>query len=205
MNPGVRQVVKTGAMRLFVALLPPPAALAELEAVVAPLRPGWPGLRWAPVERWHVTLAFLGEVAEPALGQLDERLGRAARRHEGVPMRIGRGGAFPAPRRGQVLVAHVVAGEPERLGALAASVAAGARRAGAPPPDEGRRYRPHLTLARSRKPADLRSLVEKLSGFSGRRWQPDQIELVCSEAGPKPRYRTIGSWPLRPPAGLVAP
>ncbi len=184
-------------MRLFVALLPPPEALAELEAAVAPLRPGWPGLRWAANERWHVTLAFLGEVAEPLPDGLRERLARAAHRHEPVPVRIGRGGAFPAPRRAQVLIAHIEADEQARLGALAASVAAGARRAGAPPPDEGRRYRPHLTLARSRQPADLRPLVDALSGFCGRRWQPDQIELIRSQTGPEPRYLTIGSWPLR--------
>lgn len=184
-------------MRLFVALLPPPEALAELEAAVAPLRPDWPGLRWAGSDRWHVTLAFLGEVAEPLPGNLGERLGRAAHRHEPVPMRIGHGGAFPAARRGQVLIAHVLAEEPARLAALAASVAAGARRAGAPPPDEGRRYRPHLTLARSGKPADLRPLVDGLSEFSGRRWRPEQIELIRSETGPQPRYTVIGHWPLR--------
>ena len=186
-------------MRLFVALLPPAEALAELEAAVAPLRPGWPELRWAANDRWHVTLAFLGEVAEPVPDNLGERLARAAHRHEPMTMHIGRGGAFPSPRRAQVLMAHVEAGEPARLGALAASVAAGARRAGAPPPDEGRRYRPHLTLARSRKPADLRPLVEALSGFAGRRWQPGQIELIRSETGPEPRYVTIARWPLRSP------
>ncbi|MGI9006286.1 MAG: RNA 2',3'-cyclic phosphodiesterase [Streptosporangiaceae bacterium] len=188
----------TGAVRLFVALLPPPEALAELEAAVAPLRPAWPGLRWAAGERWHVTLAFLGEVAGPALDNLAERLARAAHRHEPMPMCIGHGGAFPAPWRAQVLIAQVVAEEPARLGALAASVAAGARRFGAPPPDEGRRYRPHLTLARSRPPADLRPLVDALSGFAGRRWRPDQIELIRSVTGPEPRYLTIGRWPLRP-------
>lgn len=184
-------------MRLFVALLPPPEALEELEVAIAPLRPGWPGLRWAAGPRWHVTLAFLGEVAEPALDNLGERLGRAAGRHRVMPLRIGRGGAFPAARRAQVLIAHVQAEEPAGLAALAASVAAGARRAGAPPPDEGRRYRPHLTLARSRKPADLRPLVDALSGFCGQRWQAGQIELIRSETGPEPRYFTIGSWPLR--------
>lgn len=185
-------------MRLFVALVPPPEALAELEAAVAPLRPDWPRLRWAAGDRWHVTLAFLGEVAEPVPDDLGERLGRAARRHEATPMAIGYGGAFPASRRAQVLIAHVVADEPARLAALAASVAAGARRAGAPPPDEGRRYRPHVTLARCRKPADLRPLVGALSEFSGRRWQPDHIELIRSETGPEPRYLTVGRWPLRP-------
>ncbi|HEX9065861.1 MAG TPA: RNA 2',3'-cyclic phosphodiesterase [Streptosporangiaceae bacterium] len=194
-------------MRLFVAVLPPPGALAELETAVAPLRSGWPALRWAGGERWHVTLAFLGEVAEEGqvLDNLGERLERAARRYEAMPLSIGHGGAFPSPKRAQVLIAHVVAEDQARLAALAASVAAGARRAGAPPPDEGRRYRPHLTLARSRQPADLRALVDSLSGFRGRTWRPGRVELIRSETGPRPRYVTIGTWPLRGAGAPDAP
>jgi 2'-5' RNA ligase len=187
-------------MRLFVALTPPLDALAELDRAVAPLRPEWPGLRWASVDRWHVTLAFLGQVDESRLAGLSERLERAAGRHHGLQLRIGRGGAFPSAGRAQVLCAHI-SGEPaalEGLRGLAASVAAGARRAGAPPPDEGRRYRPHLTLARCRQPANLTSLVESLSGFTGKSWDATEVELILSKTGPQPSYQTIGSWPLRP-------
>ena len=188
-------------MRLFVALLPPPQVLAELEAAVVSLRPGWPGLRWAAQDRWHVTLAFLGEVSEARLDGLRDRLGRAAGRHESVQVRIGRGGAFPSAAKARVLCAHIE-GEATALAGLrglAASVAAGARRAGAPPPDEGRRYRPHVTLARSRTPADLRPLVGALSGFCGSAWNSAYVELIQSQAGPQPRYDSIGSWPLRSP------
>ncbi|MGN6795225.1 MAG: RNA 2',3'-cyclic phosphodiesterase [Streptosporangiaceae bacterium] len=187
-------------MRLFVALTPPQDALAELDAAVAPCRAEWPDLRWASVDRWHVTLAFLGQVDESRLDGLRERLERAARRHHALQLRIGRGGAFPSAGRARVLCAHIT-GEPaalEALRALAASVAAGARRAGAPPPDEGRRYRPHLTLARCRQPADLKSLVEPLSEFTGKAWHATDVDLILSKTGPQPSYQTIGNWPLRP-------
>jgi 2'-5' RNA ligase len=186
-------------MRLFVAVTPPPDALAELDAAVAPLRAERPDLRWASIDRWHVTLAFLGEVAEPALDELRERLERAARRHEAMRLRIDRGGAFPPAGKARVLCAHI-SGEPAALTdlrGLAASVAAGARRAGAPPPDEGRRYRPHLTLARSRQPADLRPLVDALAGYAGQPWSAAEVELILSKTGPQPTYQTIASWPLR--------
>ena len=187
-------------MRLFVALTPPQDALGELDAAVVPLRPEWPALRWASVDRWHVTLAFLGQVDESRLDGLRDRLERAAGRHHALQLRIGSGGAFPSAGRARVLCAHI-SGEPaalEGLCGLAASVAAGARRAGAPPPDEGRRYRPHLTLARCRQPANLRSLVESLSGFTGKSWDATEIELILSKTGPQPSYETIGNWPLRP-------
>lgn len=188
-------------MRLFVALAPPSHALAELAQVVAPLRPAWPGLRWVARERWHVTLAFLGEVEPERVDDLCTRLERAAGRHEEHQLRIGRGGALPSARKARVLCAHIE-GEQQALAglrALAASLAAGARRAGAPPPDEGRRFRPHLTLARSRQPADLAALVGELSGFSGSAWTARHVELVLSRPGPTPSYETMARWPLREP------
>jgi 2'-5' RNA ligase len=113
-------------------------------------------------------------------------------------LRIGRGGGFPSQARGRVLVAHIEGEQPALAGlsALAASVAAGARRAGAPPPDEGRKYRPHLTLARSRQPAHLGGLVEALALVPGRPWSPAEIHLIRSQLGPRPAYQTLATWPL---------
>jgi RNA 2',3'-cyclic 3'-phosphodiesterase len=187
-------------MRLFVAIAPPPAVLDELEATVAPLRPAWPALRWTGREAWHVTLAFLGEVSEDAATALGPRLERAALRHPGLSLSFGAGGAFPAPRRARVLWTGLH-GDRRALEALARSIAAGARRAGAPPPDEGRRFRPHLTLARCREPADVVPLVEALVGYAGTPWTATEIHLIRShlptEAGGQPRYEAAGTWPLR--------
>ena len=53
-------------------------------------------------------------------------------------MRVAGAGAFPSAARATVLWAGI-AGDRAALAALAASVSAAARRAGYPPPDEGRR------------------------------------------------------------------
>jgi 2'-5' RNA ligase len=50
--------------RLFVAIWPDPASLAVLRGAVAQARSAFPDLRWQPEERWHLTLAFLGEADE---------------------------------------------------------------------------------------------------------------------------------------------
>lgn len=185
-------------MRLFVALHPSPAALAELEAVVAPLRAGWPELRWTGQDRWHVTLAFLGEVAQEKLAELTVRLERAAGRHQPQRLWIGHGGAFPNQKRARVVISRVEGDQPAlaALTALAGSVAAGARRAGAPPPDEGRRYRPHLTLARCRQPSDVSEVVDALGVFTGSTWLAGEMQLIRSHAGPKPWYEALATWPL---------
>ena len=106
-------------------------------------------------------------------------------------------------------------GERRELGALAASVAAGARRAGAPPAEEGRRFQPHLTLARCRAPVDARALVAGLSEYSGSPWTAQEIYLIRSHlpgrhddpaAGPallrQPRHEALASWPLQ---GVAVP
>ena len=186
-------------MRLFVAITPPPAVLDELETRVAVLRPEWPALRWTGQPAWHVTLAFLGEVGEHTAAALGPRLERAAHRHPGLPLSIAGAGAFPAPGRARVLWTGI-SGDRRALEALARSVAAGARRAGAPPPDEGRRFRPHLTLARCREPADVGALVEALAGYAGAVWTAAEIHLIRSrpgDPGSKPRYETVGTWLLR--------
>jgi 2'-5' RNA ligase len=187
-------------MRLFVAIVPPPQALDELAAVVQPLRVAAPELRWSGRESWHLTLAFLGEVDERLVAELSIRLERAAGRHQQQRLSIAGGGAFPSAGRARVVWAGI-SGDGRALEALAASVAAGARRAGAPPPDEGRKYHPHLTLARCRQPGDVRSLTSELAQASGPDWTADAIHLICSHlTGSSPRYEQIGSWPLTPEA-----
>ena len=190
-------------MRLFVAIVPPGPALADLAAAVAPLQTTAPQLRWTRPEAWHLTLAFLGDVAERRQSDLEVRLERAARRHPPQVLAIAGAGAFPGPARATVLWAGFHA-DRQGLRRLADSVAAGARRAGAPPPDEGRRYRPHLTLARSRSPADVSSLVAALSELAGPAWTAGEIALVRSEpvAGQGQRYDVMARWPL---AGSATP
>ena len=187
-------------MRLFVALVPPDAVVADLAAACAPFRARHAELRWASADSWHVTLAFLGEVGEGTLPALGERLERAAHRHPSLSLSFAGAGAFPAPGRARVLWTGIH-GEHRALEGLARSVAAGARRAGAPPPDEGRRFRPHLTLARCREPADVGPLVEALAGYAGAPWTATDIHLIRSHPpaalGAQPRYEAVGTWPLR--------
>jgi len=186
-------------VRLFVAITPPPAVLDEFEARVAPLRPAWPALRWTGRPAWHLTLAFLGEVGEATAVALGPRLERAAHGHPTLSLSLSSAGAFPGRSRARVLWAGI-GGDRPALEALARSVAAGARRAGAPPPDEGRRFRPHLTLARCREPVNVASLVEALAGYAGAPWTTAEIHLIRShpgDPGRPPDYETVGTWPLR--------
>jgi len=186
-------------MRLFVAIAPPPGVLDELDAIAAPLRTARGDLRWTSREAWHVTLAFLGEVDENALSRLLPRLERAAHRHHDIRLAFAGAGAFPMAHRANVLWSGL-SGDRRALASLAASIAAGASRAGAPPPDK-RSFKPHLTLARCRLPADVTGLVAAFAGYQGQAWDVDRIHLVRSHLGApaQPRYSTVAWWPLRGP------
>jgi RNA 2',3'-cyclic 3'-phosphodiesterase len=185
-------------MRLFVAIAPPPDVLDELDALAAPLRTARGDLRWTSREAWHVTLAFLGAVDETALTRLLPRLEWAAHRHQEIRLAFAGAGAFPKADRANVLWSGL-SGDCQALANLAASLAAGARRAGATPPDKGRGFQPHLTLARCRLPADVSGLVTALAGYQGQAWTVDRIHLVRSQLGgpAKPRYSSVAWWPLR--------
>jgi RNA 2',3'-cyclic 3'-phosphodiesterase len=181
-------------MRLFVAIAPPPAVLDELDALVEPLRARRLDLRWTNREAWHVTLAFLGQVDEAAAARL------VPGRHHQVRLAFAGAGAFPAATRANVLWGGL-SGDRRALARLAESVAAGASRAGAPPPDKGRRFQPHLTLARCRMPADVTELVAALEDYQGQPWTADRVHLVRSRLGAteQPRYTSLANWPLRTP------
>ncbi len=193
-------------MRLFVAIAPPSAVLDELDALVEPLRARRLDLRWTNREAWHVTLAFLGQVDEAAAARLLPRLERAARRHQQLRLSFAGAGAFPAATRANVLWSGL-SGDRGALARLAESVVAGASRAGAPPPGKGRRFQPHLTLARCRMPADVTGLVDALDGYQGQPWTADRVHLVRSRLGATehPRYTSLASWPLKPPPPLRTP
>jgi RNA 2',3'-cyclic 3'-phosphodiesterase len=189
-------------MRLFVGLAPPAAVLDDLDAACVPLRPLRDDLRWTSRAAWHITLAFLGEVTDLSLTRLQPRLERAARRHHAVTLGLAGAGAFPKPARANVLWTGL-AGDRRGLAELAASVGAAARRAGAVPPDAGRRFQPHLTLARCRAPVDVSAIVASLEGYQSQPWTAEEIYLIRSVLGAgqggTPRYQIVGTWKLRQP------
>jgi RNA 2',3'-cyclic 3'-phosphodiesterase len=185
-------------MRLFVALAPPAAVLGDLDMAIAPHRAARPDLRWTGRPDWHVTLTFLGDVPTPAVLRLASELERDAARHPPLPLAFAGAGAFPAAVRAKVLWCGLTGGHGAMAGLadLAASVAAAAARSGAGPADAGRPFRPHLTLARCRTPADVRAQVAALGPYEGPPWRADRVHLVRSRPGGQPRYAAVGSWSL---------
>lgn len=186
-------------MRMFVAVRPTEQAVADLDDFLAVRRDAAP-FRWTPADQFHLTLAFLAEVPDRALDELVERLARAAARRDRFPARLARGGAFPHPADARVLWCGVELAETDRveLGRLATGARAAAARSGIVV--DGQRFRPHLTLARLGRPAEVTSWVRLLDAYRGPSWDVDRIDLVASYLGEgprnRPRHETVASFPL---------
>lgn len=167
-------------MRLFVAVVPPPEVRAHLAAAVAPVRTAHPDLQWVPSERWHLTLAFYGEVADDDLPRVSRRVARAVRGVAPIGLSFAGAGRF-----GDRVLWVGVTGERERLRAVAEAAAT-----------DGRRYRPHLTVARVRRGGPPRDAAEALATYAGPPWTADEVRLVRSHLGPQPRHEPLQAWPL---------
>jgi 2'-5' RNA ligase len=163
-------------VRLFVSLRPPPAAVADLRA----RRPRWP----TPPERWHVTLAFLGELPGPDV--VHAQLGSRLAGRPGVDLRLEGCGSFG--RNGPVWVG--VGGELDALRELAGEVAAACRAAGVEL--ERRAFRPHLTVGRRGHPPP-----ETLAAYRGPTWRAQEVELVRSDLGRTVTHTVLQRYPLR--------
>jgi RNA 2',3'-cyclic 3'-phosphodiesterase len=186
-------------MRLFTAVLPPDDVVRELAAEVDQLHalPGAETLRWTGRPGWHFTLAFYGEVDDDVVPELSERLERAARRTDPFALALRGGGQFG---HGRALWAGAD-GEVQVLRLLADRAEAAGRKAGVAM-GEHRRYKAHLTVARSRDAVEVRPYLALLEGFTSRTWTVGELALVRSDLprsgvpGEQPRYEAVARWAL---------
>jgi RNA 2',3'-cyclic 3'-phosphodiesterase len=183
---------------MFVAAVPPPEALDDLEEFLTARREA-ATFRWTVPEQWHLTLAFLADVPDRSYDDLIARLERAAGKRHPMRATITGGGAFPNVGRARVLWAGVDLDDPEEVRRLATGCRAAASKAGIQV--AGERFKPHLTLARmGSRPVEATSWVRLLDTYRGPAFELDQITLIASHLGEgprkRPRYEVLETFPL---------
>ena len=164
-------------MRTFVAIFPPQRVRQALFRAARDL-PTSQDFRLISPEKLHVTLKFLGDVAEDTLGRVKQALEPLSERHEPFEVRTSGFGAFPSEKKARILWAGVGEGS-ESLRTVAQSVEDLLQPAGYA--SEQRPYVPHLTLARARgRQAKLEN-----TGISppALRFTVSSVELVESVPG----------------------
>ncbi|KRA65736.1 2'-5' RNA ligase [Caulobacter sp. Root655] len=129
-------------IRLFTAIALP----REFGEDLVPRQYGIDGARWRPVEAFHITLKFIGDVQETQAADLDEELQTI--QAPAFDLSLAGVGHF-----GEGVEIHAVwagVAESPDLRHLAKANEAAARRAGLKP--ETRAYTPHVTLAYLKRP-----------------------------------------------------
>jgi 2'-5' RNA ligase len=178
-------------MRLFVAAWPDDETRRRLSGLELELGRS-KGLRFVGGSRWHVTLRFLGEVHEDAVGPLGEALVTTAAEHRGpVECRLGPGtGWFTGVR-----VLYLPAAG---LDGLAAAVHAATIPLVPEPANPEPEFNGHLTLARSK---GRRLSVAALGEMAGVPFEASfpvpALDLVSSQPSPEGHvYTTLVRAPL---------
>ena len=181
-------------MRLFFAIELADDVQDLLDDATASLRAEAPELAWIDREKRHLTLKFLGDVADDALPRLAEAADCAAAKHGPLEMSVHEIGAFPNFRRARVVWIGVE--QERRLELLHHDLELACERAGFEV--EGRPFRPHITLARVRDPlpADrMKAFARMARSVRVRAIVPvERITLFESTLAPSgARYRRLHS------------
>lgn len=130
--------------RLFTGLEIPQDVANELSL----LRGGLHGARWIDPENYHITLRFIGDINDATANDVAQILGQV--RRGGFELRIDGLSSFGG-KRPRAIVATV--GPSQTMIELQAEHERLIRRVGLEP--EGRKFTPHVTLARLRDTSNL--------------------------------------------------
>ncbi|MCG8510634.1 MAG: RNA 2',3'-cyclic phosphodiesterase [Rhodospirillales bacterium] len=176
-------------MRLFVGLPLP----EEIRERLGQLCSGLPDARWVRPENLHVTLRFIGEVDDDVAEDLDSAL--RALRVANFSVTLDGLGSFSRGRRVHAVWAGVEAGE--AIGHLHEKVESAIVRAGFEP--EGRKFTPHVTLARLKGTPVRRiaEFMESRNGFFAGPFMAGRFTLFRSHLGHGgAHYEALEDYPL---------
>ena len=178
--------------RMFVAVIPPEPVIDDLDEFLS-VRRDAAAFRWSAPDQLHLTLAFAEHVPDRSLDDAIERLETAAGRRTPFELTVTGGGAFPNVAEGKVLYAGVETDAETDAAEELERVAAGTRNAlvKAGVEVDGRRFRPHLTVARTGTPVELSNWVRLLDAYRGPTWTVSSFALVHSRLGEGPRKRPV--------------
>jgi 2'-5' RNA ligase len=170
------------------------AVRGKLGATIDDLKPTARHVSWVATGNLHLTVKFLGEVAEDRIEAVAGAITSAVAGVGAFDAQIEGLGAFPSAARPRVVWAGVTAGAgtmadlagrvDDALAALDFS-------------REARPFAPHITLGRVREPGRMPALTEALHGAAGRgfgRLPVARVSLMRSELSPRgARYTELAA------------
>jgi 2'-5' RNA ligase len=178
-------------IRLFVALALPEGHRKALLRLCGGVRDA----RWVPEENLHLTLRFIGEVEEPRLAEIAGALSRV--KSGPFSLTVSGVGHFKNGRRIRSIWAGIE--QNDALNQLQSRVDSALRHAELPP--DGRRFTPHITLARltSGSAHQVGGWIEANAPFRAEPFVVDHFVLYdsyLSHTGAL--YSPVAEFPLEP-------
>jgi 2'-5' RNA ligase len=184
-------------MRLFVAIVLNDATRAALAVTIEKLRAAAPRVTWVQAQNLHLTLKFLGTVADPLVEPVREALDAAAARAQVFDLAVEGLGAFPVHTRPRVIWAGIAGGRASAT-TLARLVDSALAPLGFPP--EAREFWAHVTLGRVRQPRRDEALSRLVTAGAATRFGSVRVRaivLMRSELSPRgARYTELATMPL---------
>jgi 2'-5' RNA ligase len=149
-------------MRTFIAIELDKAIKDTLEAFIQKLDPVSAGIRWVKPQGMHLTLKFLGDVPGERIPEIQSVLGILAKDYASFPLTLKGTGTFPpAPQIPRVVWVGIEENEPLRN--IQARVENELHKIRFP--KEKRKFQPHLTLGRVKKPQNIKLIMEMLHRY----------------------------------------
>ena len=187
MSCPIGSVCYDDGMRCFLAIELPDRIKQQLATLQQTLQAQTTGIRWVRSEQIHLTVKFLGEVADGLVPQVGQVIADVVSRHASFDLHVKNVGCFPS--RGSARVAWVGLGDlPQTLVDLHKETETALTDLGFA--RENRPFKPHLTIGRINDPRtgyDIRRHIERRKDFEAGSFPVSELVLfqsVLQRTGP---------------------
>ena len=185
-------VEKETSVRAFLAVEIPQRVRKHVWRIVEDEKQKDLPIKWVKLENMHITLKFLGEIDEKQQANISLAVKQIAGQHESFAVNLKDIGCFPDPKYPRVLWVGVEKGN-EALCTLAREIDEQLVRLGF---KQEKRFHPHLTIARMRKPCVINHILEQ--SIATDTFKAEAIVLFKSTLTPQgPIYEPLERYPLK--------
>ena len=173
-----------GNVRTFVAVEMPEEVREQFKGIQAQLQKADAHVKWVEPHNIHVTLKFLGGIAEDQLQGLYEGVTEAVQGFAPFEINLSQLGTFPNLRRPRVVWIGVDSGK-EKLIELQKNVEESISQLGFP--KENRKFSPHLTIGRVKSPRGVEALADaiKATSFESESFGVNEVVVMESTLTPE--------------------
>ena len=185
-------------IRSFLAFELPEEFKRIISRASGEMKKSLPNVRWVKLDNIHLTVVFIGEMAEEQLAPMGKSVSEACWEHVPFNIAINGAGVFSSRRNPRVLWIGLD-GDIERMAAFRNTLQKKLKPFGIK--EEKRPFNPHLTLGRFRKGAEpdvhLDDLLLKYKDLTSPACALRELALFKSDLKPGGAvYTKLNAWPL---------